>query len=139
MSRTRLIVPGLVIVASLGWVAARGLTGSLVYYLTPTDVLQGRAAVGERVRLGGFVLAGSVEESGTLIRFMVSDGTSRMSVLQSSGVPALFREGQGVVVEGFVGRDGLFHADTVLIKHDGSYEPPTQGETPHSADLSQGE
>jgi cytochrome c-type biogenesis protein CcmE len=56
-------------------------------------------------------------------------------VLDTGGVPALFRAGQGVVVEGFYGRDGAFHADTVLVKHNGVYSPPSPGQTPHSADL----
>ena len=69
------------------------------------------------------------------VDFVVSDETTRMSVVASGGVPSLFRSGQGVVVEGYYGRDGLFHADTVLVKHNGVYRPPAPGQTPHSADL----
>jgi len=131
------VVIALVAVAgALGWVAVKGLSGSLVYYETPTDVLrQGSSAVGERIRLGGYVLPGSTRHEGTLVRFLLSDGTTRMSVIDTGGVPALFKDGQGVVVEGAYGRDGAFHADTVLVKHDGVYRPPKPGETPHSADL----
>jgi cytochrome c-type biogenesis protein CcmE len=132
-----------VIVGSIGWIAARGLSNSLVYYQTPTELLgRGATAVGDRVRLGGYVVPGTVHEEdkpgarASVVRFVVSDDTTRLTVADTDGVPALFRAGQGVVVEGFLGRDGAFHADTVLVKHNGVYRPPAPGETPHSADVS---
>ena len=81
---------------------------------------------------------GSVQRAGSAIRFVVSDGTTRMTVVDTGGVPSLFRAGQGVVVEGDYGADGAFHADTVLVKHNGVYTPPRPGETPTSANLSGG-
>jgi cytochrome c-type biogenesis protein CcmE len=127
-----------VVVAALGWVAVKGLTGSLVYYLTPTDIaVKHQAAVGERVRLGGLVLPGTVRQQGNLVRFTVSDGTTRMRVVDTGGVPSLFRANQGVVVEGVVGA-GVFRADTVLVKHSGVYRPPVPGHEPRSARLSSG-
>jgi cytochrome c-type biogenesis protein CcmE len=137
MSRRRVIVALLVIAGALGWVAAKGLSSSLVYYRTPTEVLaMGEKAVNDPIRLGGYVVPGSVQRSGTALRFVVSDGTSRMSVIATGGVPSLFRAGQGVVLEGHEGADGDFHADTVLVKHNGVYRPPAPGQTPHSADVS---
>jgi cytochrome c-type biogenesis protein CcmE len=139
MRRARTVVALVAIAVGLGWVATRGLASSLVYYQTPTDMLaKGQAAVGERVRLGGYVLPGSVQRGGDSIRFVVSDGSARMSVVETGGVPSLFRAGQGVVVEGALGADGAFHADTALVKHSGDYRPPRPGETPRGADL-QGE
>ena len=136
MKRGRAFFAVAVIVGALGWVAAKGLTSALVYYKTPTDLLAPNAsAVGERARLGGLVVPGSVQDQGTVIRFVVTDGTNHMTVVDTGGVPALFRAGQGVVVEGFLGPDGAFHADTVLVKHNGVYRPPSPGETPHAADL----
>jgi cytochrome c-type biogenesis protein CcmE len=137
VKRGRVVVALALIAGSLGWVAFKGLSSSLVYYRTPTEVLA-TPDVGQRVRLGGLVLPGSVQEAGTSIRFVVTDETTRMTVVDTGGVPALFRAGQGVVVEGYFGRDGAFHADTVLVKHNGVYEPPKPGETPTSADLAGG-
>ncbi|HKN97225.1 MAG TPA: cytochrome c maturation protein CcmE [Pseudonocardiaceae bacterium] len=129
-----------VIVAALGWIAVRGLTGNLVYYLTPTDISHHKAEVGQRVRLGGFVVPGSVGRDGQLLRFVVTDGTKSMTVIDTGSVPELFKAGQGVVVEGSLGRDGRFHSDTLLVKHNGDYQPPSPGEKPpNSADLSQGD
>ena len=137
MSRGRLFV-GLGLVAlSLGWVAARGLTSSLVYYRTPTEVLT-EGVPGERVRMGGLVAEGSVRRVGSGVRFIVTDGTTRITVIDDSGVPALFGEGRGVVVEGVYGEDGAFHSDTVLVQHEDSYRPPGPGETPVEARIEGG-
>jgi cytochrome c-type biogenesis protein CcmE len=134
VKRGRVILALALIVGSLGWVAFKGLTNNLVYFVTPTELLT-RGTVGERVRLGGLVDPGSVRHSGQTIQFVVTDGSTRMTVLDSGGVPSLFREGQGVVIEGVYGADGAFHADTVLVKHNGVYRPPAPGQTPHSANL----
>ena len=134
MKRGRVVVALALIAGSLGWVAFKGLSSSLVYYRTPTEVLA-TPDVGQRARLGGYVVPGSVQRDGSVVRFLVTDGTTRMTVVDTGGVPALFRDGQGVVVEGSYGRDGAFHADTVLVKHNGVYEPPKPGETPTAANL----
>lgn len=131
MKRTRVLVALAVIVAALGVVAWKGLSGNLVYYQTPTELLsKGSAAVGERARLGGLVDRGSVRREGAAVRFILTDGTTRMTVVDASGVPSLFEEGKGVVVEGAYGADGTFHADTVIVKHSDRYQPPKPGETP---------
>ena len=139
MTRRRVIVAILVIAGALGWVLVSGLRSSLVYYRTPTEILRmGRSAYGQSIRLGGYVVPGSVRPAGGALDFVVSDGTSRMSVVATGGVPSLFRAGQGVVLEGHEGYDGSFHADTVLVKHNGVYRPPAPGQTPHSANVSGG-
>lgn len=137
MRRGRIILLVVVILVSLGWVATRGVASNLIYYVTPSDLVQkGPGAAGERVRLGGYVLPGSVHEVGSIVQFVVSDGANQMAVRATRGVPSLFREGRGVVVEGTYGSDGAFHADTVIVKHDNVYRPPAPGESPpHSARL----
>ncbi|TMK96853.1 MAG: cytochrome c maturation protein CcmE [Actinobacteria bacterium] len=135
MKRGRVLFVLAVVAASLLWVAAKGLSGSLIYYQTPTELLrQGSTAVGERLRLGGLVAPGSVQRTGSTVRFIVTDGTTRMSVVDTAGVPSLFRDGKGVVLEGTYGTDGAFHADTVLVKHSDCYRPPTGGATPNTYD-----
>jgi cytochrome c-type biogenesis protein CcmE len=127
-ARWRLVVCVAIVVAALGWVAVRGLTGSFVYYLTPTDVrVDHQAQVDQRVRLGGYVVPGTVHRRGGTLSFVVTDETTRMSVLSTGPVPQMFRAGQGVVLEGALGKDGRFHSDTLLVKHDGTYRAPTTG------------
>src|SRR5438270_7979417 len=107
MRRRRVIVALLVIAGALGWVLVSGLRNSLVYYRTPTEILRmGRTAYDQPIRLGGYVVPGSVRHGGPALDFVVSDGTSRMSVVATGGVPSEFRAGQGVILEGHEARDG---------------------------------
>ena len=130
-ARWRLVICLAVVVAALGWVAVRGLTGNFVYYLTPTDiVVDHEADVGQRIRLGGYVVPGSVGTPGETLTFTLSDGARTMPVVSTGSVPELFRAGQGVVLEGALGQDGRFHSDNLLVKHDGNYRPPMAGEAP---------
>jgi cytochrome c-type biogenesis protein CcmE len=134
--RGRLVLGVAVVAGALGWVAFRGLSGNLVYYLTPSEILhKGTSEVGQRVRMGGLVEPGSVRQDGTVVRFVVTDGTTHMTVVDTAGVPSLFAPGKGVVVEGAYGADGAFHADTVLVKHSDNYRPPAPGQTPTAANL----
>ncbi|HYK31157.1 MAG TPA: cytochrome c maturation protein CcmE [Streptosporangiaceae bacterium] len=129
-----------VVVLALGWIAVRGLTGNFVYYLTPTDVVaHHKAHVGQRIRLGGYVVRGSVHHHGSVLMFTVTDFTSSLKVSDTGAIPELFKAGQGVVLEGVLGKDGLFHADTTLVQHNGNYFPPKPGQPPpHRADLKAG-
>jgi cytochrome c-type biogenesis protein CcmE len=129
--RLRLLVCLLVVAGAITFIAVRGLTGNFVYYLTPTDVVAGhKATVGQRVRLGGYVVPGSVAQTPSSLTFTVTDGTYSMHVSDTGSVPELFKAGQGVVLEGALGADGLFHSDTLLVQHNGDYRPPGPGDKP---------
>jgi cytochrome c-type biogenesis protein CcmE len=138
--RLRLVLCLAIIVAALAWIAVHGLTGNFVYYLTPTDIVsQHKAHVGERVRLGGYVVPDSVHRTPSELTFTVTDGTDSMAVSNTGSVPELFKPGQGVVLEGALGADGRFHSDTVLVQHNGDYRPPKPGERPpNRSDLGAG-
>ena len=132
-----MVIALLVIAGALAWVLISGLKNSLVYYRTPTEVVQMKqAAYGEPIRLGGYVVPGTVQHEGSALRFVISDGTTRMTVIATGTIPSLFKAGQGVVVEGSEHADGAFHADTVLVKHNGVYAPPSPGVTPTAANVS---
>jgi cytochrome c-type biogenesis protein CcmE len=98
---------------------------SIVFFYTPTEVEAKQLAPGTRFRLGGLVEDGSVVRSeGTNVRFVVTDRAKELPVTYTCVLPDLFREGQGVVAEGVMEADGVFHADSVLAKHDEKYMPP---------------
>ena len=58
------------------------------------------------------------------ISFIVTDFKREIIISYIGILPDLFREGQGVVVEGFIVNEGFFNAKTVLAKHDENYMPP---------------
>ena len=114
---------------------------NLVFFMSPSDLVAKGAASGRRVRLGGLVANGSVthEADGHTIEFRVTDGSKDVAVVYGGVLPDLFREGQGVVVEGAMTRDGVFKADTVLAKHDERYMPPEVADALKRAGHWQGE
>lgn len=96
------------------------LSGNLVYFHTPTELQDEVAPSGDRLRLGGQVVAGTVVTEGEMLLLTVTDGREALEVIHNGVVPQLFGEGQGVIVEGTW--DGTtFHSDTMLIRHDEQY------------------
>jgi cytochrome c-type biogenesis protein CcmE len=100
------------------------LRDQIVFFYSPTEVVQKSLAPGTRVRLGGLVAEGSVvrADDGT-VSFAVTDTASTVKVVYHGILPDLFREGQGVVTEGILTAGGGLSADNVLAKHDERYMP----------------
>jgi cytochrome c-type biogenesis protein CcmE len=121
----------LVMIAVIGGIlaVAVGLTlfalsGQITLYRTPTEIRTTTIAAGQRLRVGGLVETGSVERGAdSTVRFRVTDTANTLAVSYRGLLPDLFREGQGVVIEGQMDADGTFAADTVLAKHDERYMP----------------
>jgi cytochrome c-type biogenesis protein CcmE len=101
------------------------LRDSIVFFNSPTDVVEKQVQPGTRIRLGGLVKPGTLERADNLqVRFEVTDGKSAIRVAYRGILPDLFREGQGVIAEGALEPGGqLFKADSVLAKHDENYMP----------------
>jgi cytochrome c-type biogenesis protein CcmE len=100
------------------------LSGSIVFFNSPSDVAEKHIAAGTRIRVGGLVKPGTVQRGDDLrIQFQVTDGNHDIPVRYQGIVPDLFREGQGVVAEGTIDGGGAIVADTVLAKHDERYMP----------------
>ena len=101
------------------------LRDSVVFFYSPSEVAEIHPGPAQRFRLGGLVEDGSLKrDEGTTVRFVVTDRAKTLPVTYTGVLPDLFREGQGVVAEGTLQADGVFHADSVLAKHDEKYMPP---------------
>jgi len=118
------------VIAGLGAVLALAvglilfaLRDQIVFFYSPTEIHEKAVAAGTPVRLGGLVKQGTWKKSGDQNDFVVTDGTTEMVAHYTGILPDLFREGQGVVVEGAVATDGTFAATNVLAKHDEKYMP----------------
>jgi cytochrome c-type biogenesis protein CcmE len=98
------------------------LNDHLLYFMMPTVALIKKPI--KPFRLGGLVKEGSLEKSDNLeIKFEMTDGITTIPVRYQGLVPDLFREGQGVVAEGTLSKDGIFQATYLLAKHDENYMP----------------
>lgn len=105
-----------------------GLNDNLTYYLYPSEAVDQRADFpdGERFRLAGIVVSGTVVESESSTAFEVTDGGAEISVVLSGPKPSLFGEEVPLLLEGAWSGD-TFEADSALIRHDENYEVPEEG------------
>jgi len=100
------------------------LRSNLVFFYSPTEILEGKAPRERQFRVGGLVEKGSVKKNGAEVDFIVTDLKTRIAVHYEGILPDLFREGQGVVAQGRLVADNRFVADDILAKHDENYMPP---------------
>ena len=122
--RLTLIAAAGAVLAIAATLVLSALKDSLVFFNSPSDIVEKRVAPGTRIRLGGLVAPGSVVRGDNLnVKFEVTDGNRAISVAYQGILPDLFREGQGVVTEGVLESSGVFKADNVLAKHDEKYMP----------------
>ncbi len=103
-----------------------GLRGNINLFYPPAEVAAGNAPVGQPIRVGGMVVAGSIErsDSSLRVRFEVTDYEAKVPIVYEGILPDLFDEGQGAVAAGVLTADGVLQATEVLAKHDENYMPP---------------
>src|SRR4029079_8689449 len=122
--RLVLIGSSLGVLALAAVLVLSALKDSIVFFDSPTDVVEKHVQPGSRIRLGGLVKEGTVERGDNLaVRFEGTDGNRAIAVSYQGIRPDLFREGQGVIAEGTLEPGGGFKADSVLAKHDEKYMP----------------
>ena len=121
--RLYLVILGMLCLGGAAALVLTAMGDSLVYFYTPADLSHKHVSPQQRMRLGGLVADGSVRKQGTTVHFTVTDLTASIPVVYTGVLPDLFREGQGVVTEGHLEADGVFHATEVLAKHDATYMP----------------
>jgi len=116
-------VMGAVLAVAVGLVLY-ALSSKISFSLDPSELLAKNIAPGERIRLFGLVKEGSVKRGeGLAVKFELTDTANTVPVAFNNILPDLFREGQGIITEGSLNKDGVFVADTVLAKHDENYMP----------------
>ena len=97
------------------------LNSNIVYFISPTELIE-QNKINQRLRLGGLVKSNSINVTGKIIIFDVTDGNNSVSVKYEGLLPDLFKEDQGVIVEGKFDSNS-FNADNLLAKHDENYIP----------------
>ena len=101
------------------------LGNNVLYFYSPSDVAQKHVEPGVAFRIGGLVEKASVRHGASAdVHFVVTDGARSVPVEFAGVLPALFREGQGVVATGALNPGGTFQATEVLAQHDEKYMPP---------------
>ena len=107
------------------WLITLALGENTMYFQSPTEVAAKSVPPGTAFRLGGLVAEKSIRQgTGAEVHFIVTDGKGSVPVEFHGVLPALFREGQGVVATGALNDSGTFMANEVLARHDEKYMPP---------------
>jgi cytochrome c-type biogenesis protein CcmE len=134
--RGKFVVGGLVILVAIAYLIWAGVSQSVVYFVTPSELLAAPVA-SKTYRLGGLVLPGSLkwEPKSLDLSFTLSDGKANVSVKHKGAPPDLFAEGRGAVVEGAWTREGYFKASLILAKHSEEYKAPHDGAEPGYKEL----
>ena len=121
-----------VVLVVVGYLAFSSIGNALVYYLTPTELLdRGEAGIGQTVRLGGIVAEGSVSGPATDLTFV--DHRRRRPRSRSTRPwprPARSARAAAPSSRARCGEDGIFEATQVIVKHDENYEAPEPGAQP---------
>ncbi len=121
------IVAGVSVAVGLALVV---LQENINLFYTPTEIANGDAPGNTLIRAGGMVVDGSVKrDSNSLkVEFQLTDYAKTITVQYEGILPDLFREGQGIVTQGKINREGSFQAIEVLAKHDENYMSPEVAE-----------
>ena len=123
--KTKFLAGGLVILAALGYLVYAGVSQSVVYFVTPSE-LSAAPVTGKAYRLGGMVKPGTLtwQPQSLELSFTLSDGQASVPVRHRGTPPDLFAEGRGAVVEGTWTADGYFKAGLIMAKHSEEYKAP---------------
>ena len=108
---------------------------NLMYFYSPTEIINGDAPKARSFRIGGLVVTDSVirNSDDLKVSFILTDMVNEVKVIYEGILPDLFREGQGIVANGKLQSDNIFIAEQVLAKHDENYMPPEVAEALEAA------
>ena len=116
-----MIFGGLALLAVAVGLIGYAMRDGIEFFRAPAQLAEARPADGQRFHLGGLVKEGSLVR-GANNEFVITDGKADVPVRFAGILPALFGEGKGTIVKGFL-QAGVFMADDVLAKHDENYMP----------------
>lgn len=156
--RTKFLIGGLLIVAAIVYLIASTTTSTGQFFYTIDELkARGPAGVGEPVRISGAVLGDTIQyDAETLeLRFTVANmpgdqkeidaqggllavlrravadpDATRLPVVYVGPKPDLLRPEAQAIMDGQLGEDGVFYADTLLLRCPTRYE----GDLPGQAD-----
>ncbi len=113
-----------IIITAVFFLVINLLTNSLLYFKSPSQILNDDFDTNKKLRLGGLVKKNSIQVIKDEIQFLVIDEKNEILVSFKGSVPNLFSEGKGVVAEGKLVDKKIFFADKIMAKHDENYKPP---------------
>ena len=119
----KLVIGSLIIIATVAYLVYATAQGSAAYYLTVAELFQNGPS-NETVRVAGFIADDSIrwQERDLLLAFEIGDESGSLPVLYQGPRPDMFKDGAEVVIEGTYGQEGVFDAETLMLKCPSKYE-----------------
>ena len=97
---------------------------NIIFFYTPSEIIENNHPLQQVVRVGALVEEGSLKKiTFDSYEFNITDNLKSLRVTYQGLLPNLFREGQGVVIEGILLEQNYIQANTVFAKHDENYMP----------------
>ena len=122
--RLVLILISLLILGAAALLILFNTKNNIVFFYTPTELLEQNISFGDKIRIGGYVKESSLKKiSLNQYEFKITDNKNDLLVFYQGILPDLFREGQGTVVEGLIENQSTINALRVYAKHDENYMP----------------
>jgi len=122
--RFALIAGGLAAIGIASALVLNALDSNIAFFISPSEVAEGKAPQDRIFRIGGYVKEGSIRRDNLTVHFVITDTAKEVPVFYTGILPDLFKEGKGAVAQGRIQPDGSFKATEVLAKHDENYMPP---------------
>lgn len=129
----KFIIAGVLIVATISWLAISGQRDTKSYYVTISELnAMGSKAYSRNLRVAGNVQPGSINRSGPNAEFtLIEQGkTLRVDYTGSEPPPDTFKDDAQALAIGTFGRDGTFHATQLQAKCASKYAPAKPGTAP---------
>ena len=128
--RSIALVSVLLILSISTFLILKALNDNIVFFYSPTETIEKFKTKKnlEKIRIGGLVVKNSLKQNKSKVEFEITDKKTKIKIIYSGILPDLFREEQGVVVEGYI-RKNIFEATEVLAKHDENYMPKEVADT----------
>ena len=122
--RLVLILISLLILGAAALLILFNTKNNIIFFYTPTELLDQNISFGDKIRIGGYVKESSLKKiSLNQYEFKITDNKNDLLVFYQGILPDLFREGQGTVIEGLIENQSTVTALRVYAKHDENYMP----------------
>ncbi len=125
--RFNILIIFILAMASTTFFVLKALEEKIVFFYSPTEILNNDVKLNDTIRVGGLVVDNSIvyDNGGLEVFFTITDKKNSLNISYKGILPDLFREGQGIVAEGNIDiAKNIFLAQKVLAKHDENYMPP---------------
>jgi len=128
--RSIVLVSILLILSTSTFLILKALKDNIVFFYSPTETIEKFKTKKnvKKIRIGGLVVKNSLKQNKSKVEFEITDKKTKIKIIYSGILPDLFREEQGVVVEGRI-KKNIFEATEVLAKHDENYMPKEVADT----------